>query len=463
MIVSNSLRFITALTDLLVISFFVTVFLPVIEGFVDLHSSGLDLNYFFVSLSSWTISAAFFGVYDHFSIGNFELLLRRTFRSFLLYILVLGWVLFFIFHTSISRNFVISIVAITFVALCFSRLAHFLVMRHYRITQKQAIRFAVLGDADSVVDFVNYLETKPQFYKFLGVIKLGILRNSKSFQELAILGGSEDLVEICKKNEISEIFCFGFPDENPELLKLYKNADLNFIRMRFVPNFRGGLQHMTQVDFMGPFPVLSLRIEPLEHKFNQIKKRVFDIVFSILVILFLFSWLFPILAILIKLTSKGPVFFVQERTGKNNLTFRCIKFRSMAVNLDADKLQATANDFRLTRFGSFLRKSNLDELPQFFNVLKGDMSVVGPRPHMLKHTEQYSELIEKYMIRHWLKPGITGWAQINGLRGETKELIDMHKRVEHDIWYGENWNFYLDLKIVILTIWNAFKGDPKAY
>ena len=463
MVVANSLRFITALTDLLVISFFGTIFLPVIEGFVDFHSSSLDLNYFFVSLSSWTISAAFFGVYDQFSIGNFELLLRRTFRSFLLYILVLGWVLFFIFHTSISRNFVISIVAIKFVALCFCRLAHFVVMRYYRKTQKQAIRYAVLGDPDSVLDFVNYLETRPQFYKFLGVINLGLLRNTKPYHGLAILGESEDLVEICKQQEITEIFCFGFPEENPDLLNLYKYADLNFIKMRFVPNFRGGLQHMTQIDFMGPFPVLSLRTEPLEQKYNQIKKRLFDIVFSTLVIVFVFSWLFPILAILIKLTSKGPVFFVQERSGKNNVTFRCVKFRSMAVNHDADKLQATANDFRLTRLGSFLRKSNLDELPQFFNVLAGDMSVVGPRPHMLKHTEQYSALIEKYMIRHWLKPGITGWAQINGLRGETKALMDMEKRVEHDIWYGENWNFYLDLKIVILTIWNAFKGDPKAY
>src|ERR1700744_46498 len=192
-------------------------------------------------------------------------------------------------------------------------------------------------------------------------------------------------------------------------------------------------------------------------------KRSFDILFSLFIIFFVFSWLYPILAILIKLESKGPVFFVQLRTGRNNMHFKCYKFRSMRVNGDADKKQATLNDHRITRIGAFMRKTSLDEIPQFFNVLIGNMSIVGPRPHMISHTEQYSQLIDKFMVRHFLKPGITGYAQTNGFRGETKTTEDMLKRVEADVWYLENWSFLLDLKIIFLTMWNFVKGDKNAF
>jgi putative colanic acid biosynthesis UDP-glucose lipid carrier transferase len=177
-----------------------------------------------------------------------------------------------------------------------------------------------------------------------------------------------------------------------------------------------------------------------------------DVVFSSLVILFVISWLFPILAILIKLSSKGPVFFLQERTGINNRTFKCLKFRSMRMSQDANSKQATRGDSRITRIGQILRKTNLDEFPQFFNVFLGQMSIVGPRPHMLKHTDQYSELIDYYRVRHYVKPGITGWAQVNGYRGETNELWKMEKRVEYDMNYLENWTFWWDLRIIFLTV-----------
>ena len=134
----------------------------------------------------------------------------------------------------------------------------------------------------------------------------------------------------------------------------------------------------------------------------------------------------------------------------------------MSVNDLSDELQATSADPRITRVGRFMRKTNLDELPQFFNVLSGSMSVVGPRPHMIKHTEQYSALIDNYLVRHFAKPGITGWAQVNGYRGETKELIDMQKRVEYDIWYIENWSLLLDLKIIWRTVWNMIRGEKNA-
>lgn len=192
-------------------------------------------------------------------------------------------------------------------------------------------------------------------------------------------------------------------------------------------------------------------------------KRSFDILFSLFVILFVFSWLLPIVAVLIKLESKGPVFFVQLRTGRNNAHFKCYKFRSMRINHDADKKQAARNDHRVTRVGALLRKTSLDELPQFFNVLIGDMSIVGPRPHMISHTEEYSQLTDKFTARHTLKPGITGWAQICGLRGGISDNEAMLKRVDADVWYLKNWSFQLDLKIIFLTFWITLKGDKNAY
>jgi len=191
---------------------------------------------------------------------------------------------------------------------------------------------------------------------------------------------------------------------------------------------------------------------PMDSVENQVIKRMFDLVFSGFVIVFILSWLYPITALLIKLSSKGPVLFVQKRTGVNGITFNCYKFRSMLVNPDADLKQAVEDDPRITKIGKFIRKTNIDELPQFFNVFKGEMSVVGPRPHMLAHTEQYSALIDNYLVRHYVKPGITGWAQVNGYRGETDELWKMEKRVEYDKEYIENWSLDWDCVIVWKTV-----------
>lgn len=191
-------------------------------------------------------------------------------------------------------------------------------------------------------------------------------------------------------------------------------------------------------------------------------KRLFDFVFSSVILLLSPLWLLPI-AICVKLSSPGPVLFKQKRTGFMGREFNCLKFRTMRVNNESDKLQATKGDPRITRIGEFLRKTSLDELPQFINVFKGEMSVVGPRPHMLKHTKDYSAIIDKYMVRHFIKPGLTGWAQVNGYRGETKELWQMEKRVEYDVWYIENWNFMLDMKIIFLTLIGIFKGDKNAF
>jgi putative colanic acid biosynthesis UDP-glucose lipid carrier transferase len=217
------------------------------------------------------------------------------------------------------------------------------------------------------------------------------------------------------------------------------------------------------IDYLKEIPVISLRKEPLEDLGNRIKKRIFDIVVSAMVIVFVLSWLIPLVSLLIWLESRGPVFFAQPRTGKNNKSFLCLKFRSMKTNNAAQAKQATKNDDRITKVGKFLRRTSLDEFPQFINVFRGEMSLVGPRPHMLQHTDQYSRIIGQYMVRQFLKPGITGWAQVNGFRGETKAVEQMEKRVEHDLWYLENWNLFLDMKIIFMTAFNTIKGDKNAF
>jgi putative colanic acid biosynthesis UDP-glucose lipid carrier transferase len=196
---------------------------------------------------------------------------------------------------------------------------------------------------------------------------------------------------------------------------------------------------------------------------NSIKKRLFDIILSLIVVVFVLSWLIPILAVLIWISSRGPIFFKQKRSGKNNKQFTCYKLRTMTINSDEHTKQVTLNDSRVTKLGRLLRKTSLDELPQFVNVLLGNMSIIGPRPHMLVHTSMYSKIMNEYMIRHFLKPGISGWAQVNGYRGEIKEETQLRKRIDHDIWYMENWSIWLDLKIIWMTIYITLKGDKNAY
>ena len=277
------------------------------------------------------------------------------------------------------------------------------------------------------------------------------------------LGSTDECIDYVIANNVDEIFCT-LPNSKADTIeKLMLDADKNLIRFKFVPEYYDYAKKPTYIQSFGHIPIISVRPEPLENMLNRFLKRSFDTVFSILVIVFIFSWLFPILALIIKLQSKGPVFFVQTRSGRDNNPFKCYKFRSMRVNDESDKKQATRGDKRITLIGAIMRRTSIDELPQFFNVLRGNMSVVGPRPHMISHTEQYAQLIDTFMVRHFLKPGITGWAQIRGLRGETKNTEDMLARVEADVWYLENWSFLLDLKIVFLTFFGTIRGDKKAF
>lgn len=277
------------------------------------------------------------------------------------------------------------------------------------------------------------------------------------------LGTPEEAVRYSARNGISEIFSALTSDKKHLVKTLVQEADNNLIRFRFVPDISVFMDKNVMIEYYGALPIISHRREPLQVKVNELVKKAFDFVFAAFTTVFILSWLMPIIAIAIKLDSPGPIFFRQLRSGKDNKPFFCLKFRSMYVNNDADSRQATKNDSRITKVGAFLRKTSLDEFPQFLNVLRGDMSIVGPRPHMLKHTEDYSQVIEDFMVRQFVNPGITGWAQVNGLRGETKETESMNKRVKADLWYMENWSFLLDLKIVFLTMIQALKKNENAF
>lgn len=278
------------------------------------------------------------------------------------------------------------------------------------------------------------------------------------------LGGLSEIEPYLKKQHVDIIFCNLTSRHNKEILELMNYCENHLIRFYSVPNVRNYVHHVMQVEMVGNMPVLSLRDEPLNLPVNRIIKRVFDVVVSLLFLCTLFPFIYLFCAIGIKISSKGPVFFKQKRTGIRGKEFLCYKFRSMHLNDQADVLQATRNDPRKFAFGDFIRRTNIDETPQFINVLRGDMSIVGPRPHMLKHTEEYSQLVDKYMVRHWAKPGITGWAQVNGARGETEHLWQMEERIEKDVWYIENYSFMLDMQIIMLTIKTILKhNDEHAY
>ena len=303
--------------------------------------------------------------------------------------------------------------------------------------------------ASSLYEVVGYFDIKP---------------NDGLSSQCSYLGDPDGFSDFMSAHPgIKHVFCSLSMEEGRYNFSIMNHCENHLLYFHGVPNVCKGFPRRIWHSMVGNMPILNLRYEPLSKMENRILKRIFDVVFSSLFLVTVFPFIYLIVGSIIKLTSPGPVFFKQMRTGLNGVDFVCYKFRSMKVNDEADSKQATADDPRKTRFGNFLRRSNIDELPQFINVLKGDMSLVGPRPHMLAHTETYARLIDKYMVRHFIKPGVTGWAQTHGFRGETRELSQMEGRVKADIWYMEHWTLLLDLYIIYKTVENVIIGEKNAY
>jgi len=420
-----------------------------------------EYMYFLFFLNAvWVTIAWLKNIYHERFVGSFEQFSKVTLRSYIYLLLAVIIFLFFFRLMLISRLFIIIILSLIPIVLLANRLIYLFTYQYLKRTDGKENKVVIIGYNPLSKKLVRYLSQD-------GVNEIvGFCEEYSNVHELStypILSEVADTLDVCKKYGVNEIYSTIAPEHNPNLYKLIQGAEDNCIRFRIVPDLGIFIKRQMYIDYLNEIPIISLRKEPLEDWGNRISKRVFDIAVSLFAVIFILSWLIPIVSLLIWLESGGPVFFIQQRSGKNNRTFPCIKFRSMRMNADANIQQASRQDSRITRIGKFLRRTSLDEFPQFLNVLKGDMSITGPRPHMLKHTDEYSKIIGQYMVRQFVKPGITGWAQVNGFRGETKNVFQMQKRVEHDLWYLENWNLLLDIKIFFMTILNVVKGEKNAF
>ena len=402
------------------------------------------------------------GVVLHRRIVRADHIVMRAVRNTFCHAVVFISLITLVHFGSLSTRFLVIFYTAFLALLVLYRLIFRHFVKIYRRKGGNRRTVALVGDGSNMVELYEEMTADPTSgFKVVGYFAEHPSDNYP--KECRYLGTPQEVIPYLKKSKAEHLYCGLTSSHSKEILPIISYCENNLIHFYSVPNVRNYLKRRMHLELIGSVPVLDIRQEPLAQPENRLAKRLFDIVFSLLFLCTIFPIIFIIIGLAIKITSPGPILFKQKRSGEENKEFWCYKFRSMRVNKDSDKVQATLNDPRKTRLGNFMRKTSIDELPQFINVLLGDMSVVGPRPHMLKHTEEYSKLIDKYMVRHLVKPGITGWAQVTGFRGETKKLWQMEGRVERDIWYLEHWTFMLDLYIIYKTVKNAVKGEKEAY
>ncbi|HLF35581.1 MAG TPA: undecaprenyl-phosphate glucose phosphotransferase [Cyclobacteriaceae bacterium] len=394
--------------------------------------------------------------HDTTRITSYETVVRRLVNTLGLYLLFI-FALIGIRGDDYSRKMVFVSYLLTSAGISMFHLAFFLFLKFYRRIGYNYRRVIIIGYGELAMELRRFFKNHPEHgYKFLGYF-------DDEFEGQQISGKINDAVNFSIKNHVDEIYCCLPHLENENVLKIVAFGENNFIKVKLIPDYRGFPYKGVEVRLYDYIPVLEVRPQPLDDMYNRLIKRSFDVIFSFLVVTLLLSWLLPIISLLIKLDSKGPVFFRQIRHGKGNQQFICYKFRTMYSDNGEDTKQAIKNDPRVTRIGKILRKTSLDEVPQFFNVLHGEMSVIGPRPHPIQLNAEFSALIEKFMMRHSVKPGITGLAQARGYRGETSSLNDMRNRVKLDRFYAENWSMLFDFRIMLMTLVLIFRGDEKAY
>ncbi len=409
----------------------------------------------------WIVLVMVLNTYNTDRVTKWEKIIWNIFKSVGLHILLVVGFIFSIKGFYYSRGqLAIAYLLFTVLLLCWRMLFVWL-LRLYRKAGMNYRNIIIIGAGSAGNRIYNYFVSDNTH----GYVVKGFFDDNPdmALKKELILGMEWEVENYIKKEKVDEMYCALPFTAVRKIRSLMVLADNNLIRFKIVPDFRSFFNKKVNVENYNGVPVFSIRKEPLENVFHRIVKRTFDIGFSFLVLIPFLCFIVPIVGVLIKLSSSGPVFFMQKRSGRDNKEFVCIKFRTMELNNDADTAQASKKDARITKIGKFLRKTNMDELPQFLNVLIGNMSVVGPRPHMIKHTIEYAHIIDKFMVRQLVKPGITGLAQVNGFRGATETPRKMIRRVRYDLWYVENWSLLLDLKIILLTVYNMFKGEENAY
>lgn len=437
------------LTDILIIN--LVVFLINDQEYLQIHFLG------YASLF-WIGSSLFTGFYNVYRFTSLFKVLSLLIIQ--LSIFTLGYFSYFsIFREGEIVNNQANILFTIFLSITIFKFFGIFLLKKYRTYGKNYRKVIVLGYDSSAKKLINlFKKDKELGYEYCGFFS----DESQGVNEH--IGTIESSLKYVIKNQIDEIYCSLTELTEKQVKKITKFATKKNRVVKLIPNANELYNKNTTSEYYGGSTVvLKVKKMPFELIENRIIKRSFDIVFSLLICLFVMSWLYPLLFILIKFESKGPVVFKQKREGLYGGEFVCYKFRSMRINSMADKIHTSKNDTRVTKVGAFLRKTSLDEFPQFFNVLLGSMSVVGPRPHMNEQSFKFTKEVRNYMKRKSVKPGITGLAQVSGYRGEITNRIDIENRVRFDIFYIENWSIMLDIKIIFQTVFNVFKGEDKAY
>jgi putative colanic acid biosynthesis UDP-glucose lipid carrier transferase len=409
--------------------------------------------YFFTSITNF---------YDDFATRLFAVHIFNISKNILIQALLSILYIFIIKEDLFTRNFIIYYSVFLFTLITLRSFSFRLIMKKLREKGINIRNILIAGSGEVAENFKRLLNDNPNFgYRFMGFI------NDKEEDNNEILGSYDQLEDLIGKGKVNEVV-IALPGNDTELLNnIIRICNRNAVRVHIIPDYFRFISKRFQVSMIGNFPIITSRNEPLNEIQWRFIKRCFDIIFSLPVLILLIAIILPIIAITTKLISRSSVFFVQERIGARNKKFKCYKFRTLyEESSHADFKPVIENDPRITPVGRFLRKSSIDELPQFYNVLKGDMSIVGPRPHAIPYDDKYGKFVEEIKLRHSIKPGITGWAQIHGLRGDVEDEEENKrrtmKRIEYDLWYIENWSFWLDIQIILQTIWKMLRGKTKA-
>jgi len=449
---SANLRLIFLFGDLLIVnSLAVIIWAGALKQ--ELTNSSFFLFITFLN-GAWLSLCAFYNPYKFSRVSRFAKIVRTHFTFILIYLLVILSGLFIFNASMINLVQLIKIVGAAFILFFTWRIFYFYLNRAVINKKLNFKNVVIVGFGDLGWEMRKFFRLHPEFgYRFLGYFD-----TTAQHREANSL---DDLDTFCKDNQVQEIFCCLPYVDNAKVKHIVDYGLSNLIKVKLITDYRGFFSRGVHLETYDNIPVLNVAAVPLDEQYNLVIKRIFDIVFSSFVIVFFLSWLVPLIAIAIKITSRGPVFFKQARSGKGNKPFNCLKFRTMIVH-QSEFRQATMNDHRVTLVGKILRKSSLDELPQFINVLRGQMSIIGPRPHPIKLNEEFLPKIEKFMARHYIKPGITGLAQSKGFRGETS-VLSMKARVKLDRFYIENWSFLLDLKIIVATVISLVRRNHQVY
>lgn len=435
---------ISLILDLLVVNAF-AYFLPILFQFPILFHSYISIVWLIIS-----IKIKFYQVYRF---AKVTYILKLLFRQFVFFFLTLYAFIGFFKQPNISRLTLAIFFLLVFAAILSLKFLNYIVLMNYRKRVKGNLRnIVVIGKNKKTKQLIRMFAEHTEYgYNFV-----------KQFCPKEADFNIEECVAFIHNNNIDEIYCSVNELTNKEISYFIGYADNSLIKLKFIPDNKEIFTKELKLDYYEYFPILSLRELPLDDPFNRFYKRSFDFFISLFMVVFVLSWIFPIIGLLIMLDSKGPVYFIQNRPGFKEEGFQCYKFRTMRAN-DTTEKSATRNDPRITRLGAFLRRTSIDELPQFINVLIGDMSIVGPRPHLWRQNQEYNTTVQKYMLRHYVSPGITGLAQAKGFRGEIETEDEIINRIRYDVFYIENWSVLLDVKIMVQTALNIIKGEEKAY